>query len=88
MTDSPAAAKDRASALGPARAGKTGVFGCLSALHAHTKAPYKMDLHRKMLMALNRPRDGADSKEHAGVVADDLGDGHLALAARKVSGRL
>jgi hypothetical protein len=47
-----------------------------------------MDLHRKMLMALNCPRGGADSKEHAGVVAHDLGDGHLALAARKVLGCL
>jgi hypothetical protein len=30
-------------------------FWLLSALCAHTKAPYKTDLHRKMLMALNRP---------------------------------
>ena len=30
-------------------------FGCLSALHAHTKAPHKTDLHRKTLTALNRP---------------------------------
>jgi hypothetical protein len=27
----------------------TAVFGLLSTLRAHTKAPYKMDLHRKML---------------------------------------
>ncbi len=33
----------------------------LSALRAHTNAPYKTDLHRKTLMALNRPRGGADS---------------------------
>ena len=30
-------------------------FRLLSALRAHTKAPYKTDLHRKTLMALNRP---------------------------------
>ena len=30
-------------------------FGSLSALCAHTKAPYKMDFNRKTLMALNRP---------------------------------
>jgi hypothetical protein len=30
-------------------------FRRLSALRAHTKAPYKTDLHRKTLMALNRP---------------------------------
>jgi hypothetical protein len=34
---------------------KTGVFDSLSALHAHTNAPYKTDLHRETLMALNRP---------------------------------
>jgi hypothetical protein len=45
----------------PARAGNRR-FGRLSALRAHTKAPYKTDLHRKTLMALNRlDRDGADS---------------------------
>ena len=31
-------------------------FGRLSALRTHTKAPHKTDLHRKTLMALNRPR--------------------------------
>jgi hypothetical protein len=30
-------------------------------MRAHTKAPYKTDIHRKTLMALNRPRGGADS---------------------------
>jgi hypothetical protein len=30
-------------------------FWRLSALRAHTKAPYKTDLHRKTLMTLNRP---------------------------------
>ena len=30
-------------------------FWLLSALRAHTKAPYKTDLHRETLMALNRP---------------------------------
>jgi hypothetical protein len=30
-------------------------FGPLSTLRAHTKAPYKMDFHRKTLRALNRP---------------------------------
>ena len=31
-------------------------FGRLSALHAHTKAPYRMDFHSKPLRALNRPK--------------------------------
>ena len=31
-------------------------FWLLSALRAHTKAPYKTDFHRKMLRALNRPK--------------------------------
>jgi hypothetical protein len=30
-------------------------FGLFSAPRAHTKAPYKTDLHRKTLRALNRP---------------------------------
>jgi hypothetical protein len=30
-------------------------FRSLSALRAHTKAPYKIDFHRKTLWALNRP---------------------------------
>ena len=37
-------------------------FWLLSALRAHTKAPYKIDFHRKTRTALNRPRDGADSR--------------------------
>jgi hypothetical protein len=40
--------------LESARAGNR-CFWCLSALRAHTKAPYKTDLHRKTLRALNRP---------------------------------
>jgi hypothetical protein len=31
-------------------------FWHLSALRAHTKAPYKMYFHRKTLRALNRPK--------------------------------
>jgi hypothetical protein len=38
----------------PPRAGNRR-FWCLSALRAHTKAPYKTDFHRKTLRALNRP---------------------------------
>jgi hypothetical protein len=34
---------------------KTAVFWLLSALRAHTKAPYKNDSHRKTLRALKRP---------------------------------
>jgi hypothetical protein len=30
-------------------------FRRLSALRAHTKAPYEMDVHRETLRALNRP---------------------------------
>jgi hypothetical protein len=30
-------------------------FWWLSALRAYTKAPYKMDFHKKTLRALNRP---------------------------------
>jgi hypothetical protein len=39
------------------RAARAGIrrFGSLSGLRAHTKAPYKTDLHRKTLMALNSP---------------------------------
>ena len=39
----------------PARAGNRR-FWCLSARRPHTKAPYKTDLHRKTLMALNSHR--------------------------------
>jgi hypothetical protein len=45
------------SASASARAGNRR-FWCLSTLRAHTKAPYKTDLHRKTLKnakALNRP---------------------------------
>jgi hypothetical protein len=38
-----------------ARAGNRRFWG-LSALCAHTKAPYRTDLHRETLRALNRPR--------------------------------
>jgi hypothetical protein len=41
--------------LSTARAGNRR-FWRLSALRAHTKAPYKMDFHRKTLRALNRPK--------------------------------
>ena len=40
---------------GGTRGRKPAVFGRLSALCAHTKAPYKMDSHRKTLRALNCP---------------------------------
>jgi hypothetical protein len=51
---------------------ETAVFGLLSALRAHTKAPYKTDFQRKTLMALNRPRDGADSAAAAQVDTPQL----------------
>jgi len=38
----------------PARAGNRR-FRLLSALRAHTKAPYKIDFHRKTLRVLDRP---------------------------------
>ena len=41
-------------ARSPARAGNRR-FWLLSTLRAHTKVPYKIDLHRKTLIALNRP---------------------------------
>ena len=41
-------------ATGTARAGNRR-FLCLSAPRAHTKAPYKTDLYRETLRALNRP---------------------------------
>ena len=40
--------------LAPARV-ENHRFWRLSALRAHTKSPYKMDFHRKMQRALNRP---------------------------------
>ena len=39
-------------------------FRPLSALRAHTKAPYKTDLHRKTLMALNRPGTARTDGDH------------------------
>ncbi len=56
----------------PARAGNRR-FRSLSALRAHTKAPYKMDFHRKTLRALNRPgraRTVSDEEERAERRAD------------------
>ena len=41
-------------------------FWLLSALRAHTKAPHKIDLHKKTLRALNRPEAGADSSRARG----------------------
>jgi hypothetical protein len=38
-----------------ARAGNR-LFWCLSALRAHTKAPYKINFHRETLRVLNRPK--------------------------------
>jgi hypothetical protein len=49
-----AKAASRSRVCTTARAGNRR-FWLLSALRAHTKAPYKTDLHRKTLMALNRP---------------------------------
>ena len=53
-----AAAGAAAAAFSKAATARAGNrrFWCLSALRAHTKAPYKTDLHRKTLMALNHPR--------------------------------
>ena len=49
----------RKTASSSARAGNRR-FRLLSALRAHTKAPYKTDLPRKTLMVGNRPGAGAD----------------------------
>jgi hypothetical protein len=46
--------KSAARAAGPTARAGNGRFGRLSALCAHTKAPYKMDFHRKTLRPLNR----------------------------------
>jgi hypothetical protein len=67
------------SSSGSARAGKRR-FWPLSALRAHTKAPHKTDLHRKTLMALNRPgaartvpaRKRADQLLHALILGGEL----------------
>ena len=40
-------------------------FRPLSALRAHTKAPYKTNLHRKTLMALNRPKAARTASRHS-----------------------
>jgi hypothetical protein len=45
---SPKEPSPRWSSTTPARGGNRR-FGCVSALRAHTKAPYEMDLHRKTL---------------------------------------
>jgi hypothetical protein len=55
---------------GSARAGNRR-FWLLSALRAHTKAPYKTDLHRKTLMALKRPR-AARTVEAPAALHEDL----------------
>jgi hypothetical protein len=62
MTGSPGASATRRSTVLTARAGNRR-FKCLSALRAHTKAPYKMDFHRKTLRNAKGaypPRAGAD----------------------------
>jgi hypothetical protein len=46
----------RSCSFGPSDRAGNRRFGPLSALRAHTKAPYKIDYHRKTLMALNRPK--------------------------------
>jgi hypothetical protein len=57
-------------ALRVARAARAGNrrFWWLSALRARTKAPYKTELHRKTLMALNRPRWPGQVDERVGAV--------------------
>jgi hypothetical protein len=82
---------------GPARAGNRR-FWCLSALRAHTKAPYKTDLHRKTLRELKRPGGPGqrDLARHEGQVLDMhgpvrvVGDGEAAraLGARPRAGDL
>jgi hypothetical protein len=47
-------------------------FGRLSALRAHTKTPYKTDLHRNTLMELNRPGTARTVPQHP---ADVEGEG-------------
>jgi hypothetical protein len=72
-------------ARSPARAGNRR-FWLLSTLRAHTKVPYKIDLHRKTLIALNRPWEGADGAErerggvHRGRVEADRALGALPAA--------
>jgi hypothetical protein len=56
-------------------------FGPLSALRAHTKAPYKTDLHRKTLRPLDRPWDGADSS--IGASERESSGGSPARSARR-----
>jgi hypothetical protein len=48
-------------------------FWLLRALRAHTKAPYKTDLNRKTLRALNRPREArtVESRRRGGARGDE-----------------
>ena len=45
-----------ASHVGNTARARNRQFRVLSALRAHTKSPYRTDLHRETLMALNRPK--------------------------------
>jgi hypothetical protein len=47
-------------------------FGSLSALCAHTKAPYKIDFNRKTLRALNRPGTARTSHDLRAVGLADV----------------
>jgi hypothetical protein len=51
-------------------------FRCLSALRAHTKAPYKMDFHRKTRRALNRPEA---ARTVAALILKRIGSGASSL---------
>ena len=68
--------------MATARAGNRR-FWQLSALRAHTKAPYKIDFHRKTLRALNRPK--AARTVHVAVARPAL---RVAEGARDAGGRL
>ena len=89
----PAAAAASASPAGTpcptARAGNRR-FGPLSAVRAHTKAPYKIDFHKKTLRALNRPwaarTDGQEAHARARLrdSGDHLGFGRIVASGIKV----
>jgi hypothetical protein len=74
--------KLRETVLNTARAGNRH-FRPLSALRAHTKAPYKTDLHRETPMALNRPgtarTDEGEGDEHEAELRPPHAGDHLRL---------
>jgi hypothetical protein len=79
---SPATVSGGAAPL-TARAGNCR-FGPLSALRAHTKAPYKMGFHRKTLRALNRPEAARTVHQRALRQCEDLGRGRAGGQGRRL----